>query len=255
MSEIEQEVFSMPGVRTVAPAAVWRWLGMGWSDFRRALQASLFYGVVLAAMGYLLTAFFTHGAYALGLITGFLLLGPLLAMGLYDVSRQLEIGEAVRLPHTLVAWRANLPAIGMYAVILALLMAVWIRVSVVMVALFFEGGIPSARTFLSDIFHAEQGIAFLLVYTAVGSGFALLVFATSVVSLPMLLARRRMDTISAMIVSFNSVRHNFPTMLLWAAVIVFLIGAGFATSYLGLVIAVPVIGHASWHVYRDVVES
>jgi uncharacterized membrane protein len=175
-------------------------------------------------------------------------------MGLYEVSRRLEQGAPVRLGATLTAWRANLPAIGMYAVILALLMAVWIRVSVVVVALFFEGGMPSARTLLSDILHTEQGIPFLLVYAAAGLGFAPLVFATSVVSLPMLLARSHMDTITAMIVSFNAMRVNFAPMLLWAATIAALTALGFATLYLGLVVAVPVIGHATWHAYRDVVE-
>jgi uncharacterized membrane protein len=175
-------------------------------------------------------------------------------MGMYDISRRRERGEQVRLAATLTAWRTNLPAIGFYAVILALLMAVWIRVSVVVVALFFEGGMPNAQTLLRDILTSESGLAFLFAYLAAGFGFALLVFSTSVVSLPMLLDRERMDTLTAMITSFNAVRLNFGPMLLWAGLIVVLTAVGFATLHLGLVVILPVIGHATWHAYRDVVE-
>jgi len=254
MEELEQQAYALPRARSVARGAVWNWLRAGWTDLKRARLGSLFYGVALAAMGYLLIRFIGQGAYALALITGFLLVGPFLAMGLYDISRTLERGEPVRLTATLLAWRANVPAIGLYTIILALLMAVWIRISVVVVALFFEGGMPSATTLWSDIAQAEQGLVFLVVYGAAGFGFALLVFATSVVALPMLLDRSHMDTISAMIASFNAVRLNFWPMLLWAAIIVALTAVGFATYYLGLIVTIPVIGHATWHAYRDVIE-
>jgi uncharacterized membrane protein len=254
MEQLEQPDYALPRIRSIAPGAVWSWLRAGWSDLKRVPLPSLFYGVVLAAMGYLLTRFIGQGAYALALITGFLLVGPFLAMGLYDISRTLERGEPVRLSATLLAWRANVPAIGLYTIIVVLLMAVWIRISVVVVALFFEGGMPSATTLWSDIVQSEHGLVFLLVYAAAGFGFALLVFATSVVSLPMLLDRSHMDTISAMITSFNAVRLNLFPMLLWAAIVVALTAVGFVTYYIGLVVAIPVIGHATWHAYRDVVD-
>jgi uncharacterized membrane protein len=254
MGELEEpRVESLPEVRSAGSDAPLRWLRLGWRDMTRAPAASLFYGVVLALMGLALTTVIGRAAYALAVITGFLLVGPFLAMGLYDISRRLEQGEAVRLVATLTAWKANLPAIGLYAIILTLLMAVWIRVSVVVVALFFEGGVPTAATLLRDILGAEQGMAFLVAYGAAGAGFALLVFATSVVSLPMLLDRSRMDTISAMIVSFNALRLNFRPMLMWAGLIVLVTALGFATFYLGLIVAIPVVGHATWHAYRDVV--
>jgi uncharacterized membrane protein len=138
-------------------------------------------------------------------------------------------------------------------VILALLMAVWIRVSVVVVALFFEGGVPTLRTLVHDILTAENGLFFLVAYVAAGAGFALLVFATSVVSLPMLLDRAKMDTLTAMIGSFNALRLNFAPMVLWGAIIVALVAIGFATFTLGLIVLLPLIGHATWHAYRDVV--
>src|SRR5262245_19691065 len=209
-----------------------RWLARGWDDLRATPVPSLFYGVVLALMGWVIGRFFSHAAYELAFVTGFLLVGPFLAMGLYDISRRRSRGEPVRLAPALTAWRANLPAIGFYALILALLMALWVRVSVVVVALFFEGGMPTVQTLGRDILAAENGLFFLAAYGAAGAGFALLVFATSVVSLPMLLDRDQMDTLTAMITSFSAVRLNLGPMLLWAALIVTLTTIGFATFYL-----------------------
>jgi uncharacterized membrane protein len=249
------EEFRFPEVNVVAAGAPWRWLRRGWDDVRGAPAASLFYGLVLAAMGWVLGRYFGDAAYELAFATGFLLFGPFLAMGMYDISRRRERRLPVRLGATLVAWRANVPAIGFYAVILALLMAVWIRVSVVVVALFFEGGMPSAATLATDLIESESGLFFLAAYLGAGFGFALLVFATSVVSLPMLLDRDRMDTLTAMITSFNALRLNFGVMLLWAGIIVALVVLGFLTFYVGLVVVVPWIGHATWHAYRETVRE
>ena len=248
------EAFRFPEVHALQPGAARRWLRLGWADLRAAPAASLFYGLVLATMGVVLGRFFGDAAYELAFATGFLLVGPFLAMGMYDISRRRERGEPVVLLHTLTAWRANAPAIGFYAVILALLMAVWIRVSVVVVALFFEGGMPNATTLLADLAQTENGLVFLVAYFAAGFGFALLVFASSAVSLPMLLDRERMDTLTAMITSVNALRINFRPMLLWAVLIVVLVALGFVTFYVGLVVVLPWIGHATWHAYRETVR-
>ena len=244
--------FVWPTVRSVDAWAPLRWLRLGWGDLRAAPAASMFYGGVLTLMGFLLTRYYA-GAVGLALTTGFLLVGPFFAIGLYDVSRRRAHGEAVGLAPTLVAWRANLPSIGFYALILTLSLAVWIRVSVIVVALFFPEGTPGVAQFLAALGRSPDAWVFLLAYGAAGSGLALLVFATSAVSLPMLLDREKMDVVSAMIVSFNVLRANVRPMLVWGAIIVVLTALGFATLYLGLVLALPVIGHATWHAYRDVV--
>lgn len=250
----EAQGYRLPRVAVVPAGAVSRWLFKAWRDFRAAPLASGFYGLVLAIMGLILGHFSGDAAYELGFVTGFLLVGPFLAIGMYDLSRQRESGSAVILARSLSAWKANVPAIGFYAIILALLMAVWIRVSVVVVALFFDGGVPTVHTLVRDILAAENGLIFVGAYLAAGAGFALLVFATSVVSLPMLLDRSEMDTLTAMITSFNALRMNFAQMLAWGAVIVALTAFGFATFYLGLIFALPLIGHGTWHAYREVVE-
>lgn len=245
--------YQFPQVRTVSGGAPLRWLRRGWADVRRSPLASLFYGAAFAIMGMLLQWFVDRAAVQLALVTGFLLVAPFLAIGLYDLSRAAEAGERVTLADSLSAWHVNAGAVGLYALILALLMAVWIRVSVVIVALFFTGGLPAPGALLDELLASPDALAFLAVYGAAGFGFALLVFATSVVSIPMLLHRKEMDALTAMIVSFNAVRLNFWPMLLWAAIIVLLTAIGLATSNLGLVLTMPLIGHATWHAYREVV--
>lgn len=234
--------FVWPVPRAVAPGALGRWLAAGWRDLAAAPGPSLFYGAVLAGMGYLLTNWFA-GAVGIALTTGFLLVGPFLAIGLYDISRRRELGEPVRLGPTLIAWKANFPSIGFYALVLTLLLAVWIRVSVVVVALFF----PGERIDWSS----PDAWAFAAAYAAAGSGLALFVFATSSLALPALLDRRDLDTITAAIVSFNALRANFAAMLGWAACIVLATALGFATGFVGLVVILPLVGHMTWHAYRE----
>ena len=245
----------LPQIRRVGMDAPWRWLRAGWRDFRAATGTSLFYGVALTAMGVLLTQTWGKGAIEIAFLTGFLLVGPFLAMGLYDISRRVRDRRPVVVGDTLTAWKANRAAIGFYAVILALLLAVWVRVSVVVVALFFPAGVPSGAALAEQLLESPDALAFIGAYVAAGCGFALFVFATSVVSLPMLLDREQMDALSAMITSFNALRVNFAPMLLWGAIVVVLTGLGFAAFYVGLLVALPVIGHATWHAYKDVVAG
>jgi uncharacterized membrane protein len=234
--------FVWPQVRPLAPGATLRWLRAGWADFAAMPAPSLFFGIVLAGMGFLLTRFF-GGAVGIALTTGFLLVGPFLAIGLYELSRQRESGRPPRLSAALVAWKANFPAVSFFALALTLLLAVWIRVSVVVVALFF----PDGRIDWTD----PEVWIFAASYTLAGSGLAIFVFATTSLSLPLLLDRRDMDPVTAAIVSFAALRRNFMPMLGWAATIVALTAAGFASGCLGLAVTVPLIGHMTWHAYRE----
>lgn len=241
-----EQSFVWPQIRPLAPGALRRWLAAGWADLAAAPGPSLFYGAALALMGFLLTRHF-GGAVGIALTTGFLLVGPFLAIGLYELSRQRERGEPVRLAPSLVAWRANVPAIGFYALALTLLLAVWIRVSVVVVAIAFPHG--------RGDWTSPDTWVFAAFYAAAGGALALFVFATSSLSLPLLLERRDMDTITAAIVSFSALRRNLPVMLAWAACIVALTAAGFALYCVGLIVALPLIGHMTWHAYRESVTN
>ncbi len=237
--------FLWPRLRDLGHAAPLRWVGRGFHDMLAAPFASLFYGVVLALMGYLLTTFY-GGAIGLALTTGFLLIGPFLAVGLYDLSRQLEAGR--RPPDfaaSLSAWRDNLPAIGFYALILMLSLAVWMRVSVVLIALFIPEGVESFGDLLARLLKTPDAWVFAFVYVAVGAFLAAFSFATSAVALPLLRDHASADAISAMIVSFQVIRRQPRVMALWAAIIVLAIAAGFITWFAGLVVTVPLIGHAT----------
>jgi len=243
-----------PPVRKIALDAPLRWLAAGWRDLRAAPAASLFYGAAFALMGWLIYFVFRHAhEYISALTAGFLLLGPFLCTGLYEISRRLAAGQDVRLVQTMTAWRANLGAFSLFALVLTVVMLVWARASLVTFALFFSSGMPSLSGFLGRVASVEHW-DFVLTYFAVGSVFALIVFALSVVSVPLMLARGT-DTIVAAITSVRALSANPLPLALWAALIVLLIGAGFASLFLGLVITVPIVGHATWHAYKDIVAE
>ena len=242
-----------PQPRVVAFGAPLRWLRRGVDDARVAPLASLFYGAVLAAMGWLLVRFAVDGALGLALLTGFLLVGPLLATGLYAISRAIEQGGRPHFRRSLLAWRTNLSSFSFFGAILILMLAVWTRVSVVVVALFFDGPMPHAATLLRDLLAMPDGALFLAAYLAAGAGFAVLVFSMSVVSLPLLLDRPRCDTMTAIITSMRVLAANRGPLMLWAAIIVAMTVAGFATRFIGLALLLPIVGHATWHAYRELV--
>jgi len=244
-------VDGFPELRSVGFDAPVRWLRAGFSDLRKAGSASLFYGACFAVGGWLMQVVFSR-AYALfaGLITGFLLLAPVLAMGLYDLSRRIESGEVPRLAPSLTAWRPNLANIGVLAAILAIVLLVWARASMVIFALFFDAaGLPTFSDVVRAIVAFEQP-EFALVYFAVGGFFALFVFAISVVSVPLMLDRGT-DAVTAGIASIGACARNPGPMLLWAGCIVVLVAAGLATRFVGLIFVMPIVGHASWHAYRE----
>ncbi|MCC6706401.1 MAG: DUF2189 domain-containing protein [Gammaproteobacteria bacterium] len=245
--------FHWPRLRELGLSAPLHWLDRGFHDMLAAPVASLFYGAMLATMGYLLTHFY-GGAVGLALTTGFLLIGPFLAVGLYDISRQVEFGQGVRLAPTLTAWRDNLPAIGFYALILMLSLAVWMRVSVVLIALFIPTGVESLHDLMAALLRTPDAWVFAFIYVTVGAVLAAFSFASSAVALPLLRDHPGADAISAMIVSFQVIRRNPKPLLLWAAVIVAATAAGFITWFVGLVVTVPLIGHATWHAYREALD-
>jgi uncharacterized membrane protein len=243
-----------PEPRRIGYAAPFAWLRSGATDLMRAPLESLFYGAMLAAMGYALVRYAGDGAIGLALLTGFLLVGPLLATGLYAISRAHEQHGRAEFRASLVAWSANLTSFSFFGAILALLLAVWIRISIVVVAIFFDGPMPRFQTLLADILVLDDGLAFLAVYASAGFGFALLVFSAAVVSLPMLLDRPRCDTMTAIVTSLRALAKNPGPLALWAALIVLLTVIGFALWFVALVPILPILGHGTWHAYRALIE-
>jgi uncharacterized membrane protein len=154
---------------------------------------------------------------------------------------------------TLDAWRSNVGAIGMFALVLGVILLVWARASLIVFALFYTGDMPTVAGFVGQMLSADN-LEFVFAYLCVGGFFALLVFAISVVSVPMMLDRDT-DGIVAVLTSLRAFGANVPAMIVWGSIIVALTTAGFALFFVGLVVTVPVIGHATWHAYRALVET
>lgn len=240
-------------LRVVPAFAPFAWLVRGWDDFRAAPLASGFYGAAFAAMGWALLALYDFAYQYVSTLAGaFLLAAPFLATGLYALSRERERGGRPRLVPSLTSWRENVGGLGVYVLVITVIFLVWARASLVTFALFSTGTMPDLKGFLAKAFSLGN-IEFVLVYFAAGSVFATLVFAVSVVSVPMMLDRGN-DAVSAAILSVQVLAKNPGTMAVWAALIVALTGIGLATALVGLVVTMPVIGHATWHAYRDCVE-
>lgn len=242
-------------IRRVDTDRPWSWLADGWQDLCRAPAVSLTYGVVFSVAGLILSAaiwVFDVFYLVLPLAAGFLLVGPILSVGLYEVSRRLAAGEEVGFGPAVTAWRKNETQIALMGLALVLFMMAWMLLAMIIFALFFGKGLPAADNFVSEVFLSVESIPFLIVGTGVGAVLAALVFAISVVSIPMLLDRR-VDVLTAVVTSLAAVRHNPRATAVWAGLIVLFSSAGLVTAYLGLILTLPLIGHATWHAYRNLV--
>jgi uncharacterized membrane protein len=241
-------------VRSVPVSAPFRWLALGWRDVTRAPGASLFHGLLVALGGLAILAVTARFWYLLpGAVSGFLLVGPILATGLYELSRRLERGERATLVEAADAWRRGTRPLVWLGLILVLAGTLWVLVSAVLFALFVKAPITGIESVLRHVILSEGSNLFPVWITLGGIG-AALVFAVTVVSAPLLLDRD-VDMLSALVTSVRAVGQNPLAMALWATLIMIATGLSVATLMLGFVIAIPVIGHATWHAYRDVVDA
>jgi uncharacterized membrane protein len=250
--EAQAAELPFPTIREIGFAAPFRWVARGFSDLKSNPTASLFYGFCFAGMGLFVTFVFEHAyQYTSAATTGFLLLAPFFAMGLYELSRRRLLGLPAELAPTLTVWRRNAGNIAVFAAVLTVIFLIWARASLVIFAIFYTQEIPNLSGFLGQVLTLEN-IDFLAVYFAVGMVFATLVFAVSVVSIPLMLDRNQ-DAVTSMIASIRALSLNPGPLLLWALLIVALTLLGFLSFHLGLVITMPIVGHATWHAYRDLV--
>ena len=228
-------------------AAPLRWLQLGWRDLHRAPGPSLSYGLVMLILSYLISliAWYYGSVYLLlALLSGFIFLGPVMAVGLYSISRQLQAGRQPVLGYCLREGRRHLANLLIFAVILLIVFLVWARAASMVHIFFPVDGDPELADFA----------LFLGVGSAIGTIFAAIVFCASAFSLPMILDRR-VDTVTAVLTSVNAVLRNKQTMLIWAGLIVAIVLLGFATGLLGLAIGMPVVGHATWHAYEQTIDA
>jgi uncharacterized membrane protein len=244
----EEAVELGPQLNRLPMSAPLAWLRLGWHDLRRKPGIGLFFGACFTLMGLAVVTVFSHAPiYTLALCAGFLLLGPLLCLGLYEVSRRLERSEAVTLADALVAWRANLPQIAIFGMVLLVLEMLWARAALVVFAVSFNGMPDYAGSVLKLLDTANLG--FILAYVGVGALFAGLIFGVSVIAMPLLLDRRT-DAVNAGLASLKLCLTQPLVLLLWGAIVTLLVVLAMLPMFAGLVVVGPWLGHASWHAYR-----
>jgi uncharacterized membrane protein len=228
-----------------------RWLALGWRDFVRAPGIGLFYGAVFMVMGWALLKVYEQApAYTLALSAGFLLMGPFLCLGLYRVSQRLEAGQKPDFGDSLLAWDTRTGQLAIFGFVLLVLEMLWGRATLVLFAVSFDG-MPDFKGSLLALLDPEN-IGFITAWAAVGALFAGLIFAVSVISIPMILDRQT-DAITAGLTSLRLVLTQTGVMLWWGALIAFITVLALLPWFAGLLVAGPVIGHASWHAYRAAV--
>jgi uncharacterized membrane protein len=233
--------------RRLAPGAPLDWVKRGWQDFRSAPAQSLSYGLVIAALSWAVTAIgLRMGSYwaVLVLLSGFVFVAPVLALGLYSISRQLGAGQKPSLGRCFGEQRRGLGTAMVFALALLVVFLVWARAGSMLHVFFPVEGHPDWR----------QLAGFLAIGSAVGSVFALITFAFSAFSLPMI-CDRDTDAITAVVTSVNAVLRNKPAMAAWILLIVGLTAVGFATALIGLAVTIPLLGYATWHGYRDTIDA
>jgi uncharacterized membrane protein len=229
-----------------------RWLRLGLHDFRRAPFIGLFFGACFMVMGWaLLKVYEAAPAYLLAMAAGFLLMGPVLFLGLYRVSQVLARGERPDFGDALLAFESRIGPLALFGMVLLVLEMIWGRASLVVFAVSFDG-MPDFKGSITALLNPEN-LAFIMAYLAVGGVFASLIYAVSVVSIPMLLDQP-VDAITAALTSFKLVLTQPGVMLLWGACIAVLVGLAMLPWFVGLPLVAPVIGHASWHAYQAAIQ-
>ncbi len=239
--------------RNVAPRAALDWLSAGWRDFTIHPGASISYGLLV----FLVSVVTVVGIFALHLdyillpaFAGFMVVGPVIGIGLYEKSRRIAEGNPVNLWQMVFVRPESGGQVLFAGVLLFLLTLLWMRAAVILYALFFGlRPFPGPDRIIPMLFTTEIGWALLLIGSAVGGLFAAFAFAISAFSIPMLLTERT-DALTAMGTSMALVWNNLPVMLTWAAIMLALIFVGIVTGLLGMIVVFPVLGHGSWHAYR-----
>ena len=243
-----------PKVRRIGFGAPLGWLGRGWRDLWRQPGASLFYGFAVAVAGAVILEITVDLPYLFGAaITGFLLVAPMLAAGLYELSRCYLADEPVTVFDSMKAWKRNPSCMIGFGLLSILAGTLWQVISAVIVAVFYQGPPLAPLDMIIQVLINPKHYMMFFVYMGAGGFLAAAMFALSVVSMPMLIDRR-CDLISALVTSVSAVAENPLQLAVWAVVIMLLTGLGFATALVGLVLVMPWLGHASFHAYKDLVE-
>jgi len=247
----------LPNINEITLDHPWQWLAKGWKDLRLALRFSLAYGSAYVVVSYLLTFGLVYQQLFFiipPLVAGFFLIAPLLGIGLYQISDNLERGEEVKFCNATRAWRRNEVHLSAMAIVLVLVVLVWMLAALLSFVLFYDQITPTWENFIPEVFLSGKSPGFLFPGILIGALIAGFTFSISAISVPMLMDRE-VDVMTAMQTSVRAVRKNWQPMALWACLIVMFVGAGIVTFYIGLVVWMPLVGHATWHAYKDLVPA
>lgn len=231
----------------LSPLASLGWLAKGYSDFKQVAKISLIYGLMVALVSFLITwvAYTAHSiVLAIALVAGFFFMGPIIAIGWYSLSRQLSNQIKPNWLDSLHDSKKSLSHVMILSLMFLIVFLIWARAAT-MIHIFFP---PSSAMQIGDWY------LFVGVGSLIGAIFASIVFCVGAFSIPMLMDRE-VDTVTAVITSINAVLNNKLAMLVWASLIGVLTVIGILTLYLGFIVIIPIIGHATWHAYQETIDS
>lgn len=244
-------------IRVVSNDRPWTWLEAGWRDLMAAPHIGFFYGgaIVLASWALVALLLAVGATWAvLPAIAGFFLVAPVVAAGLYETSRRRELGEPVSLGTAFGAFRRNAPQLALMGAVLLLINLFWVRMAGLIFAVFFGLGFsPSLEQLPAALLRSDQLLPFLVIGTGVGFVLACVAFAVSAVSIPMLVDRD-VSAMEAIVISIRATLDNWRAMAFWAGLIVVFTAMALVPFFLGLALVLPLVGHATWHAYRDLVR-
>jgi uncharacterized membrane protein len=249
---------ALPVVRRITPSDLLHALARGLDDFAAMPSHALFLCVIYPLLGLLLVAMTLGDSMlplAFPIAAGFALIGPLAAIGLYELSRRREARLDSAATHALdVLHSPSLGAIVALGVLLMAIFLIWLAVAeAIYVANFGYAAPASVGQFVHDVFNTSAGWNLIIVGTGVGFLFAVLALTIGAISFPLLLDRD-VGAAVALLTSIRVVASNPATMALWGIIVAALLIAGSVPFFLGLTVVMPVLGHATWHLYREAVS-
>ncbi len=256
---------ALPVWRVVALTRPFHWLALAWADMVRCPWISLAHGLVLALGGGIMVWLLRDRFWLLaGAISGFMVVAPVLATSLYALSRALERGERADVgvvlktwlnwqDHHFNKWTSDYWCLVQFGGLLALAGTGWVLTSAALITLAAPVPINGPADFVQHVVLAPEGLLFEL-WLGLGGVLAAPIFASTAITIPLLLDRRLTLT-QAVLTSWETVLANPLPMALWAALIMGLTLLGMASALVGLIVVIPLLGHASWHAYRDLVDA
>ncbi|MGG5809192.1 DUF2189 domain-containing protein [Falsiroseomonas sp. CW058] len=244
-------------IHHVAPDRPWTWLAAGWRDLMAAPHVGFFYGAAVVAAGWVVVIMLLQMGAAWAVLpatAGFFLIAPLLGAGIYETSRRRERGEDASLPAAFAAFRRNGPQLALMGALLTIIHLFWVRMAGLLFAVFFGLGFsPAIETLPTALLRSDHLLPFLVIGTGIGFVLATAAFAVSAVSIPMLVDRD-ITAMEAVMVSMKATAENWRAMAFWAGLIVVFTAMALVPFFLGLALVLPLVGHATWHAYRDLVR-